>query len=66
MTIDAQNKRRPHGWRLIKNYGNYGAYGWGFGLWHSTVREMDDMITSDVIIQLGPFKVMFAKVRDDH
>lgn len=47
-------KRR---WLLVKNYGNYGAYGWGFGVFYTRRTWYDG---TSIVFQFGPWKVMFA------
>ncbi len=52
------------GWKLLNNYGNYGAYGWKLGLWHwkHSVTHSEWDVENDWVIQIGPFKAMIRKV----
>ncbi len=51
------------GWRLEKNYGNYGAYGWGIGLWHSKAPTLNGRKVGEayIVAQFGPWKAMWTK-----
>lgn len=55
--------RQAHGWRLVKNYGNYGAYGWGFGIFYHKVPVADGFREQDVVVQFGPWVVQFSRLK---
>ena len=38
--------------KLVNNWGNYGAYGWGLGVFQCRADR-------DFVVQIGPFKFMF-------
>lgn len=46
-------------WTLVKNYGNYGVYGWGFGIWCEHNPDNSERV---IIAQFGPWKVMWQKL----
>ena len=51
---------KAHGWRLERNYGNYGAYGWGFGIFFEKTPETRYQ-EQVLIVRFGPWAVMWQK-----
>lgn len=53
---------RAHGWRSAGNWGNYGVYGWKWGIWRVSAIVADGYKETAAILALGPWRVMFDKV----
>ena len=45
-------------WHKVNNWGNYGVYGWGLGIWHSRGPGASEEF---IVLQIGPFKAMWTR-----
>lgn len=54
------------GWKLSDNWGNYGVYGWGLGIWHTKtpVQWPKGAVEHDLVVKVGPFGAMARKVTE--
>lgn len=52
----------PHGWRLERNAGRYGAYGWGLGIFFSKTPTVESYNREQfLVLRFGPWAIEWTR-----